>query len=84
VKRIRNRLRRPRARPRVACLLILSLVAVPALAAPEGAAAATYTVYSCKRPDGLAAGLDGWTRSFVGETKRARTTAAAGATGSSS
>jgi hypothetical protein len=69
VKRIRNRLRRPRARPRVACLLILSLVAVPALAAPEGAAAATYTVYSCKRPDGLAAGLDGWTRSFVGENQ---------------
>jgi hypothetical protein len=68
VRRIRNRPRQPEVRPRwVACLLTLGLAAAPALAAPEGADAATYTVYSCKRPDGLAAGLDGWTRSTVGE-----------------
>jgi hypothetical protein len=68
VRLTRTRRRRPEARPRqVVGLVMLGVVAATVLVAPGGAQAATYTVYSCKQPDGVAAGLDGWTRSFVGE-----------------
>jgi hypothetical protein len=47
----------------------LAVVAAGALVGPGSAEAAVYTVHSCKRPDGLPAGLGGWSRAFVGQNE---------------
>src|SRR4051794_23854206 len=55
----------PRARVAwMACVAILAGAWL--LAAPAGVRAGTYTIYSCKKPDGSPGSVSGWGYSFVG------------------